>query len=239
MSTRTDFAELKRRISTTKTTTTNTTNNTNDSANEGVEFIRINKTDFFYMCDQLVLVKNDNYVLRQRVLLLENVVKWCLQFLTFVHSFSNLVFQNNLPLSAVILKTDLFDIPFMLINQFEKYITKTRELFSETYNHYKLLDISLENDFKQLNFAPQIDDTSDFLKYVETIRVEYDKFAREFNNSANEFFFPSPFTNMDSEKQVELVNILTLVLKKFNLELTPQYLLKQNYLAERTLPHLH
>lgn len=141
-------------------------------------------SDFVRLASELVALKNDNYVLRQRVRCLENIVKWCMQYLTFVRTFSTLMFESNMPISAVIFNTDLFDLPYQLVEYTEvctanvsKYMYETLYSMREFLHHSATIEPDAQMDYDES--SEQIITQDDFRPVAE---------AQQHNPTSSRFF---------------------------------------------------
>jgi hypothetical protein len=187
------YAEFKRGLA----------NNVNLPRSAQEATITLNEVDFFYIVDQLIKYKNDNYILEQRVHVLENVVQWCLQFLTFVFSISNLLFNHNLPLAAVIFNSDLYTIPFSLLAYFRK---RTETIKSNLTSFYGRISKCLPSFVAQTDLERHLLDTNDFpdlvdsaakaaeeeafFAKIEAIQTAYTQFAQAFDTEQAVFSNP-------------------------------------------------
>lgn len=189
----------------------------------------INTDDLMFILDKCVILANDNYVLRLRVSLLENIVKWCLQFIMFISSIGTLIFQENMPITAIIFNTDLLDIPYKLVTDVYTYAEHIQEYMIQTYNKHRLLGISIEQDV--LDHQPPVPNFDNLKTYMDNLNTSYDTFAREFNRNDTDFRFVSPFRQQKLDGP-EILEDIRIVLAKHNIEFSPQYVLKMHIVSE-------
>ena len=222
---RTDFRDFVDKIRATNTVTVN-----NTVKGEKVE---ISSVDFSYLIDKLIIVQNDNHILRMRLNLMDSVVKWCLNYITFVYSFSAILFQNNLPISAVIFNSDLLNIPFKLISNVTDNIKKYKTFLYNTYKTYRLLDVNIAKDFQALA-SPPVPDFGELDAYTQKIRQDYNQFVFDFNktDTASSFAFMSFFQKVPESDWDALNGKLEAVMAEFKLPFSPQFLIKQNFIGE-------
>jgi hypothetical protein len=176
--------------------------------------VNVNRLDLFYMCDQLIQLKNDNYVLRQRIFVLESVIKWALNFVVFIGTFSNLLFQNNISKASLIFNIDLIPIPFKLLDHFydkcDKMQAKMMEFYTENFlfmSRYTEKLPLVEIDQKQFknklfNFNLNYDREGDesLLKYLTNLRINFEKVQETLLK--NPYYFNGKFIeNMTQEKK--------------------------------------
>lgn len=195
----------------------------------GASTTTINTDDLMFIMDKCVVLANDNYVLRLRVALLENIVKWCLQFIMFISSIGTLIFQENMPITAIIFNTDLLDIPHKLVNDVYAYAERIQEYMLQTYNKHRLLGISIEQDV--LNQQPPVPDFNNLKSYMDNLNTNYDTFAREFSKNDTDFRFVSPFRQQKLDGP-EILEDIKQVLNKHNIDFSPQYVLKMHIVSE-------
>lgn len=193
--------------------------------------IEIPRDDFFYIVDRLVAESNDNFVLRHRVKCLEQIVKWCLNFFTFVHSFSTLFFQNNLPISAVILNNDMFKIPFMLVEMVESTSINVRAHLAGVYEACRLLNYDMATFLDNVATVPRPPDSVAFLEYIRRMNASYETFVVQFNDNSNNYAFLSPFETLETDKLNRLTSKMREAAESIGLTLSPQYLVKQALLS--------
>lgn len=197
------------------------------------EKIEISSVDFFYLIDKLILVQNDNKILRMRLTLMDSIVKWCLNYITFVYSFSTILFQNNLPVSAVIFNSDLLNIPFKLITNISTNIKTYKTYLYDTYEAYRFLNISIGKEINSMN-SPPVPDFDELEAYTAKIRADYDQFVFDFNktDTPSSYAFMSFFKHVPENQRDLLNERLEKVMHEFNLPFSPQFIIKQNFVGE-------
>lgn len=193
--------------------------------------IELPREDFFYIVDRLVAESNDNFILRHRVHCLELIVKWCLNFFTFVHSFSTLFFQNNLPISAVILNNDTFKIPFKLVEMCETCSINMRTHLATVYESCRLLNMDMATMLDSLTPVPTPVGSEAFLKYVRQMNANYDTFVVQYNDDSSNYTFLSPFDTLDAARLDTLTTKMREATTAIGLSFSPQYLVKQTLLS--------
>lgn len=147
---------------------------TNQSA-----YITLKRDDFLSLMEQLVKNKAENYLREQRIVLLENVLRWCLNFITFFQTFSSLIFFNKLPISAAIFSLDMFNVPFDMLNYIDSKMKSLRTDLSTVFRTFfwttdgKIIKSNYHRP-AQLEFVRN--EEREFTDKVARLRNQYESF---------------------------------------------------------------
>lgn len=196
--------------------------------------VTIRTLDLIYILDQLIRKRNENYLLEQRVETLELVLKWAFQFLTFVQSFSTLIFHNGLPISAVIFNTDMFNVPFDLLDYVAR---KMRNLENDLNHMYQSLVWTVAGNVvsrvekpQKLEFAES--SSNAFEASVIRMRSDYLAFVAAYNKPNDFITHGLKDIVPDETTRLRLIDELRALCDKYGLaDFSPQYLLQQSHLA--------
>lgn len=194
--------------------------------------VEIPKDDFFYIVDRLVAESNDNYILKQRVTCLEHIIKWCLNYVTFIHSFSTLFFQNELPLSAVILNNDMFRIPFLLVETVETAMININTHLAAVYDQCGLMGVKMAKVLETYSSRrPQLD-SHKLMEYIAQLNKAYDTFVLQYNDNSVNFSFVAPFKTLTTSELNTLTAKMHEAADLIGLKFSPEYLVKQALLSQ-------
>lgn len=198
------------------------------------ENVSIKRRDLVYLLDQLIKSRNEAYLLRVRLEAYEHVLTWAFQFLTFVQAFSTLVFHNGLPISAVIFNTDMFNVPFSLIDYIERKMHHLETDVDAMYRNvmWTQSGVLTSGPPRVEGFSFRRAETNAFLDNVERIRRDYLAFAEAYNRP-NDFITRGLVDIIpNAEERERLIGELRDLCVKYRMnDFSPQYLLQQSHLA--------
>jgi hypothetical protein len=184
-----------------------------------MEQVTIAKVDFDKMCKELIKLKNENFLLQRRVEVLENVVRWCMNYLTFVYSFAGLMFFNGQSISSLIFNHNLLDLPFYMLNIFLSHLDRLAD------------EMESKKDFAQRE-KKRLE--SEFMPQILRVRSDYDQFAQEFNSTdLAEAKFVDMLGHFDNDRaRDKFVQDLEKLARAHNLSFSKSYLIKQLLLSQ-------
>lgn len=208
----------------------NTPSTTNQSSH-----ITLKRDDFLSLMEQLIKNQTENYLREQRIVLLENVLVWCFNFITFFQTFSSLLFFNKLPVSAAIFSIDMFNVPFDMINYISLKMRSLRSDLSTLFRkfYWTTNGTIIKSEYRadeELTFMRN-EDEDNFTGKISRIRAQYEAFNRMWH--ADELKVAQSFIDLlpnGFSQQKEFANDLTEVCKKYNIVdqgFSPRYLVKQ------------
>lgn len=208
----------------------NTPSTTNQSSH-----ITLKRDDFLSLMEQLIKNQTENYLREQRIVLLENVLVWCFNFITFFQTFSSLLFFNKLPVSAAIFSIDMFNVPFDMINYISLKMRSLRSDLSTLFRkfYWTTNGTIIKSEYRadeELTFMRN-EEEDNFTGKISRIRAQYEAFNRMWH--ADELKVAQSFIDLlpkGFSQQKEFANDLTEVCKKYNIVdqgFSPRYLVKQ------------
>ncbi len=192
--------------------------------------LEIEPNDFYALVDKLVAVNNENFILRYRISYMENIIQWCMQFLAFIHSFTTLIFHNELPLSAIAFNSDLIQMPYKVMEACEIYADKLTSHMASVYNACYMLTPDMAT---LLDKMPGPRPSSKlFEKKIKKLNEDYELFVKNFHDNRSDFRLVSPFTALDNNTLATLIAKMQEATDSVGLKINPQYLIKQVFLSE-------